>query len=328
MCLGDYRDLAHVLKTSPMFTDVLPLLLKPDEAELLLWIKKEGTVDGLARALDLPRSIIETRIKALWLRGFLKREGEDHYSLKSFRSIVSTHLSEGRTGVLGKYVAVLADYRLKEHVEQAEADPHPEAKVLPMPESVMDPVSVVLPYETALGILENTRSISVRNCECRVTYKNCYGPLRTCLGLNEFSDELVERGVSQKVSLGEAKEILRLANQHGLVHQALYTDWLRGEVFDVCSCCSCCCTYLRTYINYGVKHHIAGSGLVANVDSEVCSGCGICLTRCVFKARRIENGKSIVEESDCLGCGLCTTACPTRASTLMSVDKRGKPHQD
>ncbi len=313
-----------MLKTPPMFTDVLPLLLKPDEAELLLRIEKENTVDGLAKMLNLPRTIVEAKTNALWLKGFLKKEGESCYSLRSFRSIVSRYLSEGRADALGKYVIALADYRLKEHVEQAKSDPHPEAKVLPIPESVIDPVSVVLPYETALGILEKARSISVRNCECRVTYGNCDGPLKTCLGLNEFSDELVERGVAQKVSFGEAKEVLQLANQHGLVHQALYTDWLKGEVFDVCSCCSCCCTYLRSYINYGVKHHIAGSGLVAKVDSEACSGCGICLTRCMFKARRTENGKSVVDESNCLGCGLCTTTCPTRASTLVSADERRK----
>ena len=36
MCLDDYRQLAKALKTPPMFTDVLPLIVKPNEVELLL----------------------------------------------------------------------------------------------------------------------------------------------------------------------------------------------------------------------------------------------------------------------------------------------------
>jgi NAD-dependent dihydropyrimidine dehydrogenase PreA subunit len=152
-----------------------------------------------------------------------------------------------------------------------------------------------------------------------VTYRNCDKPLRTCLGLNEFSDELVERGVAEEISMEEAKKVLHLANAHGLVHQVLYTDWLRGEVYDICSCCSCCCDYLRTVMNYGVKHHIAKSGLVAKVDSEKCNGCGICLERCIFKARAITNGRSSVMKENCYGCGLCTTTCPTGASKLVST---------
>lgn len=52
-----------------------------------------------------------------------------------------------------------------------------------------------------------------------MTYKKCDKPLRTCLGLNEFSDELVERGVAEEISIEEAKKALRLADEHGLVHQ-------------------------------------------------------------------------------------------------------------
>jgi MinD superfamily P-loop ATPase len=92
---------------------------------------------------------------------------------------------------------------------------------------------------------------------------------------------------------------------------------LKGEVFDICSCCPCCCQYLRTLMNYGVKHHIAKSGLVARVDSRKCTGCGVCMERCIFKARKLQNGKSFVVEEDCYGCGLCTTTCSSKASKLV-----------
>lgn len=319
MCLDDYRRLAGSLKTPPMFADVLPLMVKPDEVELLVALSEgELSVTGLSRLLNLPASVVQSRVDALYARGFLrKRRGSvTRYYARSFESVISRHLGEGRTNAFTKYVIALASYHMDEHAGRAKVDPYPEAKVLPISEAVIEPVSVVLSYDTAINIIRKARSASLRDCECRLTYRNCEGPLRTCLAVNEFSDELVERGVAKQVSLDEAMEILKTANTHGLVNQALYTDWLKGEVFDICSCCVCCCTYLRTYKSYGIKHHIAKSGLVAKVNADKCTGCGVCLQRCVFGARRMENGKSMVVQEDCYGCGLCTTTCASGACSL------------
>jgi len=322
MCLDDYRQLAKALKTPPMFADVLPMIVKQNEVELLLRLsEKEQSISQLSKLLGLSEKTLESNVNSLFVRGFLKKkkDGEVYYSTKPFQSIVNRYLSEGREESLGKYVAALATNRMKEHVKRGRADPHPEGKVLPLPEAVLEPVSIILPFETAINVLEKARSFSLRDCECRITYKNCDKPLRTCLGLNEFSDDLVERGVAEKIPLEEAKKVLYLANEHGLVHQVLYTDWLKGEVFDLCSCCPCCCLYLRTVKEYAVKHHIAKSGLVAKVDSEKCDGCGTCIERCIFNARKLQNDKSFVVKENCYGCGLCTTTCPTGASKLVSA---------
>ncbi len=322
MCLDDYRQLAKALETPPMFADVLPMIVKQNEVELLLKLsEKEQSISQLSKALGLSEKTLESKIDSLFFKGFLKKKKDDevYYSTKSFQSIVNRYLGEGRAESLGKYAPALTTNRMKEHVERGRADPYPEGKVLPVPEAVLEPVSIILPFETAINVLEKARSFSLRDCECRITYKNCDKPLRTCLGLNEFSDELVERGVAEKISLEEAKKVLHLANEHGLVHQVLYTDWLKGEVFDICSCCPCCCLYLRTVMNYAVEHHIAKSGLVAKVDFEKCNGCGVCIERCVFDARKLKDGKSYVVKENCYGCGLCTTTCPTGASRLISA---------
>jgi len=53
MCLDDYRELAKALKTPPMFTDVLPMIVRQDEVELLLRLsEKERSISQLSKVLS------------------------------------------------------------------------------------------------------------------------------------------------------------------------------------------------------------------------------------------------------------------------------------
>lgn len=57
------------------------------------------------------------------------------------------------------------------------------------------------------------------------------------------------------------------------------------------------------------------SPVVAEVDSDKCSGCRVCGAICPFKAIDIgeEDGKSVVNRVLCQGCGTCVAACPAGA---------------
>jgi len=133
MCLDDYRRLATSLNTPPMFADVLPLIVRPEEVELLLKMsEKELSIASLSELLSLPQAAVKSKVDELHSRGFLKKKEGDLYSVKSFERIVSRHLSEGRGISLSKYVAALASYRMDEHTERARADPYPEGRVLPI----------------------------------------------------------------------------------------------------------------------------------------------------------------------------------------------------
>jgi MinD superfamily P-loop ATPase len=57
------------------------------------------------------------------------------------------------------------------------------------------------------------------------------------------------------------------------------------------------------------------SGNLAVIDSELCTGCGECLS-CHFSAISMNNGKAVVEALKCEGCGLCGIVCPADAVTL------------
>ncbi|RDV83644.1 CoB--CoM heterodisulfide reductase iron-sulfur subunit A family protein [Ammonifex thiophilus] len=52
---------------------------------------------------------------------------------------------------------------------------------------------------------------------------------------------------------------------------------------------------------------------VAEVYSERCNGCGICLEECSYGALRLKDGKVEVNEAVCQGCGACAAMCPQKA---------------
>jgi len=66
------------------------------------------------------------------------------------------------------------------------------------------------------------------------------------------------------------------------------------------------------------KEYLASEPVVASVDEEICSGCGLCITACAYDARKMDEKKhvAIVEDVLCQGCGACASACPSGACEL------------
>ena len=60
-------------------------------------------------------------------------------------------------------------------------------------------------------------------------------------------------------------------------------------------------------------------GVSISVDTELCTGCGICADICFAAEMRIEDGVALVGD-DCKGCARCVTACPEGAITLVTDD--------
>ncbi len=66
------------------------------------------------------------------------------------------------------------------------------------------------------------------------------------------------------------------------------------------------------------RDKIVTEGVVAVVDAEKCSGCGICVKLCPFEAVAYDEERkvAVVNTSLCKGCGTCTAACTAGASRL------------
>ena len=69
-----------------------------------------------------------------------------------------------------------------------------------------------------------------------------------------------------------------------------------------------------------VKDVVTAEGIVASVNKEICSGCGLCEVLCPYMAIAVdhESRVAVVNEALCKGCGTCAAACPSGA-----VQQRG-----
>ncbi|MCK4527295.1 CoB--CoM heterodisulfide reductase iron-sulfur subunit A family protein [candidate division WOR-3 bacterium] len=56
--------------------------------------------------------------------------------------------------------------------------------------------------------------------------------------------------------------------------------------------------------------------IIATVDEDLCSGCGICISVCPYQAREMDEVDGIVRvnEALCQACGSCVVACPSGAT--------------
>lgn len=187
------------------------------------------------------------------------------------------------------------------------------SKVVPVSES-FKAEQRVLPTEQVMEILRSARSMALQKCECRTHYKRCDKPLEVCFLLNDVADKFVAKGLARQVSLAEATDVLRKANESGLVHLSLYMP--DHEVFALCSCCSCCCHDLQIVKLFERADVMARSEYVAAMKTDACINCGKCVERCAFGARVLQDEQMEYNAAHCLGCGLCVTSCPVDATSM------------
>jgi ferredoxin len=188
------------------------------------------------------------------------------------------------------------------------------SKVIPVSESLRAK-QWVLPTEQVMEILTNANSVAVQDCECRTHYKRCDKPLEVCILLNKVGDKFVSIGKARHVSLTEVTDILKKANESGLIHLALYMP--DHEIFALCSCCSCCCHELQIVKLTERKELMVRSEYITDTNTDICIHCGECVDRCFFDARIFNDKMMKYNQEACLGCGLCVTICPVEATTMI-----------
>ena len=183
--------------------------------------------------------------------------------------------------------------------------------------------SQVIPLQDAEKIMDLCSPIGLIACLCRKASRAVdeRNELEyTCMGMGvgmfkwERWPERYKGGVKW-VNPEEAKEWLRKLNKRGFCHLLM----LFGAPFigGFCMCDYPDCGALRNAVDFGIG--TLKSHYIAQVDYDICNGCGICAQRCQWGALKFEvtNEKANIDLFKCYGCGLCETGCPRGAIELV-----------
>ncbi|MHA1372651.1 MAG: 4Fe-4S binding protein [Promethearchaeota archaeon] len=182
----------------------------------------------------------------------------------------------------------------------------------------------ILPAQTVEEIINKFDDIAVGNCFCRV-YRKLLGhsckfnaPMEVCFTFGKSARHVIQQGFGRKISKDEALEILKKAEDAGLVHKAFHN---RSDIFadenSICNCCSDCCDTFQLWRS-GALPLVNSTSHLSVVNPEKCVGCGTCEDRCPVDAITVndDTGKAKVNEDHCIGCGVCAHFCPENAITL------------
>ena len=147
-----------------------------------------------------------------------------------------------------------------------------------------------VPYERLSYYLDKYDTFSVSDCSCRksrrVLGQGC-GHLEheMCIQMGTGAEYYIRTGRARQITRREAEEILRKAEENGLMHQIPNIEGL-GESAAICNCCSCSCFAMRVATMFRSPDAIR-SNYVSQVDTEKCVACGQCVENCPTNALRL-----------------------------------------
>ncbi len=197
----------------------------------------------------------------------------------------------------------------------------PQMRTIPIQKSISHKHRIGSYDEIRKVIEQNNGPIVILECVCRAGAEKQGQPCsqtsrrETCMALGNMARSMAESGkLGRSISKEEALDIMQKNQEDGLVLQPSNTQ----EPEAICSCCGCCCGLLKIHksIPDPVSHW--ATNFFAQVNGELCTGCGECEERCQVDAMKMDDEKTAatVDLTRCLGCGLCVAACPENAIEL------------
>jgi electron transport complex protein RnfB len=328
-----YRQLAVFLDNLPggfpetesgVELRILRRLFDEDEAELAVHLTmRPQTPEVIAEATGMDVDLCAERLETMAKKGLLyrhRREGKPLYASSQFVvGMWEYHVNDLDPDLIrdfNEYVPYLFEENVWEKV--------PQLRTIPIVESV-SVTREVLPHEHAEELVRAQEKLAVAPCICRREHtmmgEGCGRPLETCLVFGAGADYYVENGMGRYIDVDEALEILKIADDAGLVLQPSNSK----RIVNICCCCGCCCQVLKTLNKQPKPARLVASPFYAVSDPDVCIGCGDCVERCQMGAIAIVDEVAVIDLDRCIGCGLCVTTCSTESMRLERKPEEEQP---
>lgn len=162
-------------------------------------------------------------------------------------------------------------------------------RVIPI-EQAIDGETRRASHEEVSGYLNAATVFSVSDCACRTAREaqgeGC-GHLKEdmCIQLDHAAEYYIKTGRGRQITREEAYEIIKRAEENGLMHSIPNLDG-PGKTHAICNCCGCGCFSMRLGDMWNNPDMIR-SNYIAVVDAEKCVGCGECVENCPSNALKL-----------------------------------------
>jgi len=337
------------------FHRLLELLYTTEEAELLsifgMPYIDEMRLPRVARKTGKTEEELREIFEHLVKKGLLfkrnDKKGRPTYSLAPYIPGIFEFYFMSKAEPTDKMIEVahvLEDYFFKTFApETFNSSKYPFFRVLPSQKAVEKVIEIgedvpaefqILPFEIVSQYISSAKRIAVGICPCRDHAElidgeaRCDKPRDVCMVFERIADYWVEKGIAKYVNHEEAMEVLRKAEEAGLVHSTTNNQLFGPEVPGmICNCCSCCCFILQGLKKVNRPRGIAQSNFDPVIDRELCKICRKCIDMCPTGAifhhpphkDDLSDNFVYVTLDRCIGCGVCATNCPHNAIILKKI---------
>lgn len=267
------------------------------DVALAMGLRKERTIPYIAKKCG--KSIEETRRLALELaqigvcKVFSNSNGEDVFLIQIFAPGI-LEMMVNNTAQVEKHPQIGKAFEEYTRIRIANIAPNLPMgsgmmRVVPI-ETAIEGDSKVVPYEQISYYLQKYDTFSVSDCSCRksrrILGQGC-GHLEheMCVQMGTGAEYYIRTGRARQITREEALEIIKRAEENGLMHQMPNIEGL-GESAAICNCCSCSCFAMRVATLFRAPDAIR-SNYISEVDKDKCVACGQCVENCPTNALRL-----------------------------------------
>jgi NAD-dependent dihydropyrimidine dehydrogenase PreA subunit len=301
---------------------ILRRLFSPEEAEMALNLSVlPEEVKVIARRAKLSVEKTQPMLDEMYQKGLIlkiKRKGRPnlYMALQFAIGIWEYHVNDLDPELardVGEYIPTLLDLDTWKKA--------PQLRTVPVNTSI-DHKLEVLPYENAEELVKAQDKCLVAPCICwrekKLLDEGCERPEESCLVFGRGAELYHDRGIGRYIDQEEALDILKKAEDAGLVLQPSNSK----DIVNICCCCGCCCGVLRTVKQHPKPATVVSSPFICEVKEDNCIGCGVCVTRCQMDALSLVEDKVVLDLDRCIGCGLCVPTCLTDSLSLVRKPER------
>ncbi len=292
-----------------------------DATDAKLLVAMPGTADELAGKTGLDAGEVERRARALFTRGavFLAPKPQG-LVFRAPRHLIQFHDASNQwTDAPRDFQDLWKEFMTEEYPPFLKliigGGFPPFMRVVPAMAAARG-LADLQPADDLRAMIEGADDLAVCPCPCSRVERNC-DPSGRCLQVGKGARYVIERGTGERLTREQALDLLRAAEERGLIH-TVENKQATGTV--ICNCCTCCCAIIKPGLDDpDCRPIITPSRFRPAVEAEACTGDGFCHDVCPVGAVAVDGDLAVVDADRCLGCGLCLDACPAGALDFQAV---------